>query len=62
LIIILIVISIVLLTLYFFARKKNPEGKNSVIFETAFVIQDLAAELLFTLLKVKNVPLLVTPK
>jgi hypothetical protein len=62
LIIMFIVCSIVLITLYFLARRKNPEGSNSTIFESFFIIQDFAMNLIFILYDIKNVPELVIPK
>jgi hypothetical protein len=41
LIIIFVVSSILLITSYFLACQKNPEGRNSTIFELAFIIQDI---------------------
>ncbi|PKY30505.1 hypothetical protein RhiirB3_486562 [Rhizophagus irregularis] len=61
LIIIFTVGLIVLIILYILARQKNPEAKNSVIFETYFIIQDFAVDLAFVLLKVKNTPHLKIP-
>ncbi|RGB26775.1 hypothetical protein C1646_769973 [Rhizophagus diaphanus] len=42
-----------------FARLKNPKGKYSAIFETCFIMQDIAVDLAFILLKVKNTPHLI---
>ncbi|PKY55866.1 hypothetical protein RhiirA4_505513 [Rhizophagus irregularis] len=61
LIIIFTVGLIVLIILYILARRKNSEAKNSVIFETYFIIQDFAVDLAFVLLKVKNTPHLKIP-
>ncbi|PKY29893.1 hypothetical protein RhiirB3_446711 [Rhizophagus irregularis] len=52
---------VVLIPLYILACIKNPNGKNSAIFETCFIIQDFAVDLSFILLKVKNTPHLVIP-
>ncbi|POG57780.1 hypothetical protein GLOIN_2v1791295 [Rhizophagus irregularis DAOM 181602=DAOM 197198] len=61
LIIIFIVGLVVLIILYILARLKNPEAKNSVIFDTWFIIQDFAVDLAFVLLKVNNTPHLKIP-
>ncbi|PKY54591.1 hypothetical protein RhiirA4_473482 [Rhizophagus irregularis] len=61
LIIIFLVSMVILLILYFLARWKNPEGRNFAIFETALIMQDLAVDLIFTLLRVNNTPHLVIP-
>ncbi|PKY63583.1 hypothetical protein RhiirA4_493080 [Rhizophagus irregularis] len=61
LIIIFIVGLVVLIILYILARLKNPEARNSVIFDTWFIIQDFAVDLAFVLLKVNNTPHLKIP-
>ncbi|RGB34263.1 hypothetical protein C1646_760736 [Rhizophagus diaphanus] len=61
LIIIFLASIIILIILYFLAWWKNPEGRNSAIFETALMMQDLAVDLTFTLLRVNNTPHLVVP-
>ncbi|PKY57619.1 hypothetical protein RhiirA4_549733 [Rhizophagus irregularis] len=61
LIIISLVSLIILTILYFLARWKNPEGRNFAIFETALIMQDLAVDLSFTLLRVNNTPHLIVP-
>ncbi|POG58553.1 hypothetical protein GLOIN_2v1885764 [Rhizophagus irregularis DAOM 181602=DAOM 197198] len=61
LIIIFIAGLVVLIVLYILARIKNPKGKNFAIFETCFIIQDIAVDLVFILLKVKNTPHLIIP-
>jgi hypothetical protein len=62
LIIIFVVSSVLLITLYFLARRKNPEGSNFTIVECAFIIQDFVMNLIFILYDVKNVQELVIPK
>ncbi|PKK60294.1 hypothetical protein RhiirC2_818958 [Rhizophagus irregularis] len=62
LIIIYLISIIILIILYFLARRKNPEGRNMAIFETALIVQDFAVDLTFTLLRVNNTPHLVIPK
>ncbi|UZO02582.1 uncharacterized protein OCT59_021061 [Rhizophagus irregularis] len=61
LIIIYLISIIILIILYFLARRKNPEGRNMAIFEIALIVQDFAVDLTFTLLRVNNTPHLVIP-
>ncbi|GBC21434.1 uncharacterized protein OCT59_005050 [Rhizophagus irregularis] len=61
LIIIFVVGLAVIIVLYVLARRKNPNARNSVIIETFFIMQDIAVDLAFILLKVKNTPHLFIP-
>ncbi|UZO13547.1 uncharacterized protein OCT59_005044 [Rhizophagus irregularis] len=61
LIIIFVVGLAVIIVLYVLARRKNPNARNSVIIETCFIMQDIAMDLAFILLKVKNTPHLFIP-
>ncbi|PKK65195.1 hypothetical protein RhiirC2_809337 [Rhizophagus irregularis] len=61
LIIIFVVGLAVIIVLYVLARRKNPDARNSVIIETCFIMQDIAMDLAFILLKVKNTPHLFIP-
>ncbi|CAG8530675.1 2621_t:CDS:2 [Paraglomus brasilianum] len=53
---------LVLLVIYFFARRKYPEGCNFIVIKFALILADLSLDVAFVLLSAKNVPEIHTPR
>ncbi|CAG8615027.1 2004_t:CDS:2 [Paraglomus brasilianum] len=53
---------LILSIIYFFARRKYPEGHNFVVIKLALILIDLSLDIAFVLSSARNVPQIYTPR